>query len=366
MPKSDSSQSSSSELLKNIYYDVKHPSAFSSPYELLKSARKKNPGLKLKDVKNWLSSQDAYTLHKQLRRNFPRRKTLAKGIDYQWQADLAVMENLKKYNDGYKYLLTVIDIFSRYAFVVPLKTKTSTEVLGAFKTLFKVRKPTYLQTDHGTEFHNEILKSFLKKENVTLFSTHSDQHASLVERLNRTLKSSMYRYFSAKNTLRYIDVLGDFVSAYNNRVHRSIGMKPSEVNKQNESEVWKKQYQEHILGRRCVKFKYKIGDKVRLTKLRKTFDKGYLPKWTQEFFTITGRISTNPPVYKISDLQGTQLKGIFYTEELQLIRPGEDDAYKIHVLRTRKRRGKTEYFVHYVGWPASFDEWVGPEQLTDV
>ena len=352
--------------LQNIYFDPKHPAGFSSASKLFRFVKEKYTNVTLRDVKIWLAGQDAYTLHKPLRHRFKRRKTLSKGIDYQWQADLAFLINLKRYNKGYQYLLTVIDVFSRFAFALPLKSKTRNEIINAFQLLFKTRKPKYLQTDDGTEFHNKDFKAFLKKHDVKLFSTKSDTKGSIVERWNRTLKDKMFKYFTKHNTLNYIDVLQDLVHAYNNSIHRSIGMTPAAVNPNNESILWEKQYKKHIQQRKSPQYKFKIGDKVRLSKLRRIFKKGYLPKWTDEYFAVIDQIATNPPVYKIIDLNGEILDGAFYKQELQKIEISENEEYKIDILKRRVRKGKKQYFVHYRGWPDSFDEWINASQLSNL
>ena len=140
-------------------------------------------------------------------------------------------QNLSRYNKGYKYLLTCIDIFSKYAFVLPLKTKQGQELVQAFQKILSTgRKPTKLQTDQGTEFLNRVFQKFLRDNNIDFFTVNSGLKASVVERFNRTFKNKMYKYFTAKNTLTYINVL-QLVSSYNNTYHRSIKLKPSQVTK---------------------------------------------------------------------------------------------------------------------------------------
>ena len=352
--------------LRKIYFDPGHPGGFSSAYKLYKFAKREIPALKYNDVKNWLAKQESYTLHRQIRHNFPRRKTITSGIDQQWQADLAILDSLNKYNDGFRHLLTVIDIFSRFAFAYPLKSKKSSEVIKAFKVIFSKRKPVYLQTDQGGEFYNKEFLKFMDDNNVKLFSTFSDTKASIVERWNRTLKDKMFRYFTKNNTLRYIDVLDEMVSAYNRSVHRMIGMKPIDVSKANEAALWNKQYKPHIKGRKNFNFKFRVGDKVRLTKLKRIFRKGYLPKWSDEYFTVIDRLATNPPVYKVADLNNEALKGVLYEPEMQKIQVAEEDSFKIDILKKRKRKNKTQYFVHYRGWPDSFNEWIDSSQLSTL
>ena len=161
-----------------------------------------------KQVQDWLSQQDVYTLHKPARRHYKTSRIIVFGIDEQFQADMVDVQNSSRYNKGYKYLLTCLDIFSKYAWVVPLKTKQGQELVKAFQSILaSARKPSKLQTDQGTEFLNRVFQKFLRENNIEFFAVKSGLKASVVERLNRTFKNKMYKYFTAKNTLTYLDVL---------------------------------------------------------------------------------------------------------------------------------------------------------------
>ena len=177
-------------------------------------------GYTKKEAKAWLQTQDPYTLHKPTRRRFSRRRVVVYGIDHQWQADLVDIAKLASYNKGYKYLLTCIDVLSRYAWVVPLKDKTGKSLKDAFHGLFETgRRPIRLQTDRGTEFTNRVFQKFLKENDVHFFTTYNDEtKASIVERFNRTLKTKMWKYFTYRETLAYLDVLPDLVESYNRTV----------------------------------------------------------------------------------------------------------------------------------------------------
>ena len=169
--------------------------------------RFKPKGYTKKEVREWLQSQDTYTLHKPTRRRFPRRQVVVYGIDHQWQADLVDLGKLASYNKGCKYLLTCIDVLSRYARVVPLKDKTGKILKEAFEVIFKSGgQPIRLQTDRGTKFTNRVFQKFLKENNVHFFTTYNDEtKASIVERFNRTLKTKMWKYFTHRETLTHVD-----------------------------------------------------------------------------------------------------------------------------------------------------------------
>ncbi len=344
------------KILRKIFYDPSHPAAYSNVHVLYKACKKYN--ISRKQIEGWLKKQDVYTLHKPARRKFKRNKVKVFGINSQWQADLVDLNSLKKWNRNYKYLLTCIDILSKYAYVVPLKTKSGDALIAAFKKITKDgQKPITLQTDKGTEFTNRSLQKWLKSQDIRFFTSNNETKCSIVERFNRTLKTKMWKHFTVKNNSKYIDVLPHLVKAYNHSYHRSIGRAPAEVNIYNQMEV--KRYLYRDSKPKEVKFKFKVGTKVRISKTKMTFEKGYRPNWTDELFVITERIKRTPPVYRIKDLAGELLEGTFYETELQEVDKTDNDLYQIdEVLKQRKRNGKTEYFVSWKNYPSKFNSWV--------
>ena len=228
-----------------------------------------------------------HTLHKPVRYNFPRNRVIVTGIDDQWQADLVDISSLARFNKGYNFLLTCIDVFSKFAWVIPLKNKSGETLVNGFQSILDLsQSPEKLQTDKGTEFLNRNFQRLLKENSIHFFTTNSELKASMVERFNHTLKTRMWKYFTTKNTRVYIDILQDIVHGYNNSYHRSIGRAPASVSLLNVGQVRRKLY-----GKSWTKplreFKFKLGDQVLISKSRRTFKKGYRPSWTQEIFTVT-------------------------------------------------------------------------------
>ena len=355
------------EILTKIYYDVLNPAGFSSVQKLFKAAKKILPSITLKQVKHWLKHQNTYTRHHRVRRRFPRRKTLSGGIDDVWQMDLCDLSKLSRFNSGYRFLLTVIDVFSRYAFVRPLKNKSGLEVAKAIESIFETeqRKPSKIGFDQGREFYNTSVKALLDKYNIKLYSVYSDTKMALVERFNRTLKSRMWKYFTRHNTEKYLDILQDLVTAYNHSKHRIIGMPPVKVNKSNEISLWKKLYQNDFL--KSVKYKFNVGDIVRISKIKKTFEKGYMPNFTYESFIVYQRHATNPVTYKLMDLQNEELKGSFYEYELLPVgRPKLDITAHIDILKTKKQNQETKYLIHYKEWDSKFDQWINKDEISNI
>ena len=288
-------------------------------------------------------------------------------IDEQWQADLCDMSFKAEDNDDHTFILTCIDCFSKYAWAIPLKSKHADEILRAFKEILKSgRKPKRLQTDKGKEFLNTKVQNFLRQHEIQFFTTESEKKASIVERFNRTMKGRTYKYFTAKNTYRYIDVLQSLVDGYNNTYHRSIKMKPALVRKRHQIAI-----RQHLYGvKKSIRkginkakrsssksYKYMIGDLVRIIKERLTFNRGYLPNWSEEIFLVYDRKSFKEPQYYLRDYNGEDIKGGFYEKELQLVQ--DQNEYRVEkVLRTRRVNGKVLHLVKWKGWSDNFNSWV--------
>ena len=180
------------DFLSDYYFSTKSPIAFTSPLALYREAKKRYPSLTFRQVKTWLQSKDTYTLHKPVRYDFPRNRVIVTGIDDHWQADLADISSLARFNKGYKFLLTCIDVFSKFAWVVPLKNKSGESLVNGFQIILDTgRSPEKLQTDKGTEFLNHNFQSLLKENSIHFFTTNSELKASVVERLNRTLHGGL-------------------------------------------------------------------------------------------------------------------------------------------------------------------------------
>ena len=355
------------EYLSSVYYDPKRAGGLGGVDRLYKDVRKEGKfEISRMEIKKWLMKQDTYTLHKPMRRNFKRNRVIVGGIDQQWQMDLADMQSMQKFNDGYRYLLVCIDVFSKYAWVVPLKNKTGPSLVEAFKVILSSgRKPEKIMTDQGTEFLNRHFRALMKEEDIELYNTYNETKASIVERLIRTLKTKMWRYFTAKKTLRYIDTLQDLVYSYNHSVHRSIKVKPAEVRTENEKQVWHTLYHNHTV-KKSPKYKFKVGDQVRISKIKGKFEKGYLPNFSKEIFTISKQIPRDPPVYKIKDYDGEELKGTFYDKELQKVIK-QDDVYEVEKILKKRGRGKNvQYLVKFLGYSNKFNLWLPASQIKKI
>jgi hypothetical protein len=258
-------------------------------------------------------------------------------------------------------LLTAIDVLSKVGRARPLKTKSAESVVVAFRDMIKDHNINFLQTDKGSEFLNAKFQKMLSENGIRHYtSENEDIKASVVERWHRTLLSKLYRYFTHRNTTRYIDILQDLIDSYNNTYHSSIKMAPIEVNHHNESGVL-----ETLLAGRKVSSKstprFKVGDTVRisLAKLRIP-SKGYKERWSRELFKVAGIRKTIPITYSIEDYSGEKILGNFYSPELQ--RTIKEVFIIEKVLKSRKGKGgETEYYVKWQDYPPKFNSWTtGP------
>ena len=325
-------------------------------------------------VRQWLQNQDDYSLQKPVRQTFKRARVVVSGIDDQFDADLADVSNITKENDGVKYLLFVIDIFSKYLWVEPLKNKTAKEVVKGFTNIFgKGRKCKKLRTDNGTEFISKVTRTYLESEDIYYFTTqNSSTKANIAERVIQTVKNMMYRYFTKNRTHRYINILQDIVKSYNATPHRSLNnIAPKDVSKDNEADIWAYMY----LKRKRFKSKknvtpyhYKIGDLVRLSHKNMVFDRSYDEHFTREIFKIYQRMRMQGiPMYKIKDFQDELIKGNFYESELQKVNKDENALWFIEKkIKKRKRNGETQWLVKFDGWPNKYNQWISEKDITDV
>lgn len=341
--------------MDKIYYDPSHPASFGGVEKLQKASK-----LPKKVVEEWIKYQDVPTLHHALRKKFKTNRIKVLTIDHQWQADLCDMQKLEQHNRGYNYLLTCIDIFSKNAWAIPLKSKHSSEIIRAFKKIFKTkRKCIKLQTDKGTEFTNAPFQKFLAKNDVAFFTANNNVKASVVERFNRTLKTKMWKYFTHKNTRKYIDVLPKLLNSYNNTFHKSIKMTPNSVKPSNVIDVHQNLYPEDFDKKEKAKFKFNVGDKVRISREKGKFEKGYEANYSEEIYVIVERLPRKPPVYKLHDLKGKPFDAIFYEPELIKVQTKADKVYPIEVI---DQQGDQAY-IKWVGYPASFNEWMPAEKV---
>lgn len=290
-------------------------------------------------------------IHKNTRINFTRRRVILKSINDLFQADLVEMIPYAKENSGYKYILIVINCFSKFVWALPLKNKTSQEVSQAMEKVLKEQTPINLQTDAGKEFFNKDFEKLMKKYNVNHYQVYSEKKASIVERVNRTLKNIMWKEFSFQGHYKWLNILPHIVKQYNNKKHRTIGMKPSEVTKKDEKRLLNTVYNHIKLT--DLNTKFKVGDYVRISKIRGVFDKKYQPNFSTEVFRVQKVRLTNPPTYLLNDEKNQNILGGFYKEQLQKVK--YPDVFLVE--KVIRRKGD-KMFVKWLGFDDKHNTWI--------
>ena len=305
-------------------------------------------------------------LHKTARRKFRRRKVITHAVDSIWAADLLDLQRYAKTNKNYNYLLMVIDTFSKYGWVIPLKNKSGSTVANAFEQLFLENGgvPNKLWTDKGTEFFNRNVDRVLKTNGVTLYTTENEEKSCIVERWIRTFMKKLYTYFDTNRHTEYLKILPVLVSKYNNTKHRSIGCTPEEArDPYNYQTVFDTLYPEQKNPKKVLKNRkavFSVGDNVRLSVVKDKFEKGYFPNWTEQLYVIDGINLTDPITYKVKSLNGEEIKGSFYKEQLQ---KSNQTVFRIEktIGKVRMRNGIREIRVKWSGYGNEFNEWI-PEK----
>ena len=336
--------------VRKQYTDLRQPGSFTSVSKLRHHHFKKT---KLKNVVAALEDVDAYTRHKPYKRRFTRRKTQTWGIDRQWQLDLIDMQESK--DKGYKYILAGIDVFSRYGFAEPVKSKKAVDVLDAFKRMTKTRQPLKVQTDKGKEFLNATFKSYLKDKGMELFTSENDDvKCAIVERFNGTIQGKLWRCFTYYNNYKWVDILPDIIHSYNVTVHKTLGVSPSEIKAGNSDALFYRLY-EQPSKKSVPKLTLKKKSKVRILSKERKFNRGYEPNWTEEIHTVD---AVTPRGYQLKDELGEEIKGTFYEPEVQKVRVTRGRRYDVEKVLRYKGKGRNRLaLIKWKGYGDKFNTW---------
>ena len=293
----------------------------------------------------------ANELHKPIIRTFNKRKVYSSFKDNIWGADLADMQLLSKSNKEIKYLLCVINLFSKYAFVVPLKDKKGISIVNAFQSILNKskRKPNKIWVDKGSKFYNASFNKWLRDNDIVMYSTNNEGNSVVTERYIRTLKSKIYKYMTSISKNVYIDKLNAIVNKYNNTYHTTIKMKPINV-KDNT----------YINTNKEINYKdpkFRVGDYIRISKYKNIFAKGCMPNWSEEVFVVDEIKNTVLWTYVINDLNSEEITGTFYENELQ-----KTNQKEFRIEKVIKRKGYKLY-VKWKGYNNSFNSWINKNDI---
>lgn len=365
-------------LIRNAYYGPKHAGSFSSPIKLYQALRKKGGKTpSLYRIRKWMEKNDNYNLQKPIMRSFRTAKVVVSGKNEQYDVDLADLSTWMNENDGNRYLLIVIDVFSRYLWVEPLKSKTGSEVKKALQKIFNRSKvPEKARSDGGSEFSNREVVRFFKQNGIYHHIARNSAKACYAERVILTIKQKLWRYFLTHRKYRYVDVIQNIVKSYNETPHRSLNTQaPQDITEENSADLWaylylktnKQQSKTEKKNLRFYKqhFMFKIGNFVRISYKKMPFGRGYQQRWTSELFKVKTRfLIQGIPMYKFEDFSGEEIQGNFYQNELTRVNKDEDSLWFIEKkIRKRKKNGKIEWFVKFEGWPDKYNQWVTEQEI---
>ncbi len=323
-------------------------------------------GKKPKDVS--LIDEPGYVFSNTPIRKHPRLPTFVHAPNELHQYDLADMDRYLPHNNGYRYILVGIDVFTKFVQVVPLKTKSAKDMVAAFQSIFTNSPiPEKIQTDRGTEFYNKEVQQLFKKDKIHHYSTTSDLSAAVVERVNRTLKQRMGRYFETNNTHRWIDVLQDLVYNYNHTKHTTIGMTPTEALEPENAEKIRDRFRAKTEKIASLPPTFEPGDWVVILENTDPFAKeSQVYHWTHEKFEVQEVLPTVPTTYRIRDVKGETLQSVLYPQEMQKVsKPSLSDERRIHsILKERTRKGIKESLVKFIG--INEPEWIPTSAISSV
>lgn len=334
------------ERIKKVFYD----DTTDKPVYLLqtlKSLKDRLKNEKVKDLRDFLKQQRAYTHYRNApitirKRNYYR----VYGINEVWQLDLLSMIDLAKENDGYKYILTAIDTFSKKAYAQPIKAKSANEIVKAFDKIMKQnsRQIEIIRHDRGKEFMNWNFQNFLEKHKIKqqYCFTSLPTKCAIIESFNRTLRLYIQRFFAIQEMVnnnfrkRYIDRLQNLMDTYNSTIHSTTKYRPNEVNETNATKVYHNMYRKKKRDTKRIinnglfkKPKLQQGDFVRAVKKRNIFDK-MKAKWTDEIFRVKRIVLKRPyHMYELETLNGDKVKGLLYEAEIQKIILPMDTPFRV-------------------------------------
>jgi len=335
-------------VLNSTYYDIKNPASLASISKLYDSV--KHLGVNRKYVVEWLSKQRSHVFHKQTINKFKRNRVLVSYIDEEFQIDLMDIRSAKWNHGRYHFILMVIDVLSKFLFAIPIKRKSGREVSNALRKVFETRVPSKVHSDRGLEFKNTLVQNLFKEYNV-YHTTTKDKliKASVVERVIRTIRMKLEKLKEADPNFKLDDALPKVIHAYNHSKHRSIKMRPVDVNIDTQNIALRnlyggKSYSEMLNAAKLVRSKYKVGDFVRLKIDKDVFQKGYHQLWSSQAFRISRIVTSGQiPTYVVRDNMNKDLDRRYYHQELQKVAPPEN--YITTIINKRQRNGITECYV---------------------
>lgn len=353
------------EVIASVYKDPK--TGFKGVHALFGEISKYYHGITRNDVAAWLARHPTHTLHRVQEEEKSKKPVVVRGPWLYWQADLVDYSRTKTFNFGEAFLLTVVDIFSKFAWVVPLANKQPETMKAAFDGIFKSiggKKPKTIQTDSGSEFKNAVVSGYFDNLDIhqSFSRPYSPQSNGHIERFNRTLKTRLELYMKEiaeeredGRWLRFVNVLDDVVANYNRTKHSSTGYAPLVLSRTRDPDTLAAVHSKLLRAgnKRVVESKesfhlapLEVGDEVRLRLLRKPLEKSYKQRWTRDIYVVRevykGQIGNDgsdgykPKLethdrYVIETKQGEGVKGTFYRGDLLKVFSPDSDELDVEI-----------------------------------
>jgi hypothetical protein len=349
--------------LKNSFLNIDSPQAFTSHNALYRAPENENSHA---EIKEFLKSQPVYTINRQVLGKFQRKPYQITNIGDLWSMDLVDLQNIEKHNPNYRYILLIIDSFSKMLYGEAISNKKADSIVQAFKHILKGKHCLNLLSDNGSEFTNKTFQDFLRKNGINHYTNVDDAtHASVIERAIRTFKQRLYKYFHHNNTFKYIDVYKKIIDGYNNTYHSTIKMCPNQVNDHNIRKVYYNS--QNRLKIKPENARHKVGAFVRIARKRGIFEKHSTGNsFSKEIFQIKRVIKHKIPMYVLMDLEKEEILGKFYNNELITVDFDPNAAFKIDkIIKKRRKNGIKQLFVSWEGWPPKFNSWINESDLIE-
>ena len=358
-------------------YHSNRPYSFSGKNHV----KRRFPYLKYNEIGELLSKSEIYTGFKGFKKPRKLPPIRVHGPNYLWETDLMFLTDplFVPLNDGYKYILAIIDAFTKAIYVAPLKAKDTKIVTKLVDEWFQDEKPKYLRVDGGGEFLSKLFTQMCQRNGVKLYVAQEPIKCAYIERFNRTFKRILMQLMEHNNSARWIDFLRNTVEIYSFRTHSSIGMSPSDAkyDEERHDEIFSKNLKKYIMDDRKTVLKnshptkFKKGQIVKVFKRKGIFDKGYVESTAKEYFEIyhvDRRLSKDR--YYLKDLQGEKVIGSFYEEYLVQFDPPVNRDYRLdpkYKITERKNiRGIPHIKVKWLGWPDKFNQWIRADSVTHL
>ena len=355
--------------LERLYYDERGGGGFSTPGKLWHEVRRRGyyRNVGVRRIEKFLNRLAPFSIFRPSRNKFPTPPVKVNGPLHQFDMDLVDVSRQAASNDGTRYLLTAIDVFTKYGYAVPLLSKIGAHVAEAAQDIFDDRQPQRVCTDLGSEFKSEPFQSLLRRRGVKHFYAGGSGKCTVVERFHRTLKTKIARYQRRQNTERYIDVLQGIIEGYNKTYHRTIKTRPVDVTAENEERVFFDSYAPKQ-PKAATRPRFSVGDNVRIASERHIFLREHFQRWSEEIFKISKRWRQhNINMYKVSDCGDEEVIGTFYEPELTKVEGAEDGLYRIErVLDEKVENGVRLIKVKYVGYPERCAKWIRKRDVRGV